>query len=309
MNAAYYHSPELPWSPSLVEERRFRRISLTTLALTLLFSIVVSQVELPPLDRSETESLPPRLAKLVIQEKPQPPAPLPSPVPPSEKMPETPKPEVPKEALPQQPPQQQQIQAARAKAASSGLLAMQNELASLQKNSLSALTGGKALIQSNEQDGTTRRSMITSGATSGSGGISTSQLGRDTGQVRLAGRDTTTVQSALLQEQEAQGGGAGNRKTGRSIEQIKLVLDQNKGALFTLYQRALRTDPSLQGKMVLEITIAPSGEITQCKVVSSELKDEDLIRKVVARVKLFQFGAKAVDPTVFTWPIDFLPSM
>src|SRR3569623_3665169 len=30
--------------------------------------------------------------------------------------------------------------------------------------------------------------------------------------------------------------------------------------------------------------------------------------KLVARVKLYQFGAKAVDPAVFTWPIEFLPS-
>lgn len=303
MIAAYYHSSELPWSPALTEERRFRIISITTLILVVLFSLVISQVKLPQLDRSEAESLPPRLAKLVIQEKPQPPPPTPEPVKPAEKMPEVPKLEIKKEI-----PPAQQVQAARAKAANTGLLAMRNELTSLQNNSLSALTGNKTLTQSVQQD-ITRRSIITSGATSGSGGISTSQLSRDAGQTRLAGRNTTTVESALLKEESQAGGKEGSRQSGRSMEQIKLTLDQNKGALFALYQRALRSDPSLQGKVVLEITIAPSGDVTQCKVVSSELKDEELVRKVVARVKLFQFGAKTVDPTVFLWPIDFLPFM
>lgn len=303
MIAAYYHSPELPWSPALTEERRFRIISITTLILVVLFSLVISQVKLPQLDRSEAESLPPRLAKLVIQEKPQPPPPTPEPVKPAEKAPEIRKPEIKKEI-----PPAQQVQAARAKAANTGLLAMRNELTSLQNNSLSALTGNNTLTQSVQQD-ITRRSIITSGATSGSGGISTSQLSRDAGQTRLAGRNTTTVESALLKEEIQAGGKEGGRQSGRSTEQIKLTLDQNKGALFALYQRALRSDPSLQGKVVLEITIAPSGDVTQCKVVSSELKDEELVRKVVARVKLFQFGAKTVDPTVFLWPIDFLPFM
>lgn len=305
MIAAYYHSPELPWSPALTEERRFRIISITTLILVVLFSLVISQVKLPQLDRSEAESLPPRLAKLVIQEKPQPPPPPPPPEPvkPAEKASEVLKPEIKKEI-----PPAQQVQAARAKAANTGLLAMRNELTSLQNNSLSALTGNKTLTQSVEQD-ITRRSIITSGATSGSGGISTSQLSRDAGQTRLAGRNTTTVESALLKEEIQAGGKEGSRQSGRSTEQIKLTLDQNKGALFALYQRALRSDPSLQGKVVLEITIAPSGNVTQCKVVSSELKDDELVRKVVARVKLFQFGAKTVDPTVFLWPIDFLPFM
>jgi len=60
--------------------------------------------------------------------------------------------------------------------------------------------------------------------------------------------------------------------------------------------------------VVLEITIAPSGQVTDCKVVSAELADADLIDKLVARIRLLDFGAKDVEPTVFTWPIDFLPS-
>jgi len=94
----------------------------------------------------------------------------------------------------------------------------------------------------------------------------------------------------------------------RSIEDLQLVFDKNKGAIYTIYNRALRRDPSLQGKVVLKLTIAPSGRVTQCTIVSSELNNPKLERKLVARVKLFRFGKKKVDVMVTTYPIEFLPS-
>jgi TonB family protein len=59
---------------------------------------------------------------------------------------------------------------------------------------------------------------------------------------------------------------------------------------------------------VLDLKIAPTGEVTDCKIVSSELKATDLERKLLARVKQFDFGAKDVAPIDITWPVDFLPS-
>ena len=98
------------------------------------------------------------------------------------------------------------------------------------------------------------------------------------------------------------------RKKARTVEDIQLAFDQNKGAVFSLYHRALRNDPSLQGKVVLEITVGPAGDVVDCKVVSSDVKDDDFLRKLVARVKLFDFGRKDVETMIVTYPIDFLPS-
>ena len=84
-------------------------------------------------------------------------------------------------------------------------------------------------------------------------------------------------------------------KAARSQEEIELEFDRNKGAIYALYSRALRDRPELQGKMVLEFTIAPSGDVTACRVVSSELNDPELERKIVARVKLIRFAARDVE--------------
>ena len=89
---------------------------------------------------------------------------------------------------------------------------------------------------------------------------------------------------------------------------IELVFDRNKGAIFALYNRALRNDPTLEGKLVLRLTIAPSGQVTLCEVVSSELGDPDLEAKLVARIKLFRFDAKDVEAITTTKPIDFFPA-
>ena len=86
------------------------------------------------------------------------------------------------------------------------------------------------------------------------------------------------------------------------------MFDKNKGAIFALYNRALRADPTLEGKLVLRLTIAPTGEVTFCEVVSSELADEEFERRLVQRVRLFRFEARDVEPVTTTKPIDFFPA-
>ena len=67
-------------------------------------------------------------------------------------------------------------------------------------------------------------------------------------------------------------------------------------------------NPSLQGKIVLQLTIAPSGKVLVCKLISSELADASLGQNITRRVKLFDFGAKEVSEVTITYPIDFLPA-
>jgi TonB family protein len=86
------------------------------------------------------------------------------------------------------------------------------------------------------------------------------------------------------------------------------VFDKNKGAIFALYNRALRRDPSLEGKLVLRLTIDPNGAVSFCEIISSELGDPELERKLVQRVRLFRFEARDVEAITTTKPIDFFPA-
>ena len=45
-----------------------------------------------------------------------------------------------------------------------------------------------------------------------------------------------------------------------------------------------------------------------CRVVSSELPDENLMAKIVSRIRMFDFGKRDVGTTTISYPVQFLPT-
>ncbi len=343
--SAYYYT-ELPWTLSEEDEQRFRRI-LKRISITfLILGLLIAFLPAPKSSRMQNEELPPRLAKLVLErQESKPPAPVkpvemeapkaapkPKPVEPKEIKKEVRK-EAKKEIKKETPPadaMNKKVEVARKRAASSGLLALRDELADLRANAapgeiqktarlgpgLGAGRGPGVGSTSGPAMGKGARSLITSNVAGGSGGITTSKVSIGTGGGGLAGRATTQVNSPIGGGGGGGGGGdgggtltrGGGGKAARSIEDIRLVFDRNKSAIYALYSRVLRQDPTLQGKVLLKITITPSGQVSACQVVSSELHSPELERKLAARVMQFDFGAKDVGVMVVTYPVDFLPS-
>ncbi|HEX7435973.1 MAG TPA: AgmX/PglI C-terminal domain-containing protein, partial [Caldimonas sp.] len=186
-------------------------------------------------------------------------------------------------------------------------------------------------VGAGNEAGVPTRALITSNATGGSGGINTASYSRNTGGGGLAGRATTLVEGVI----GGGGGGArgrgdgngssiggaggggngaggsvqkGGGKASRSLEDVRLVFDRNKGAIYAIYNRALREEPGLQGKVVLKLTIAPSGSVVDCRIESSDLHAPELEAKLLARIRQFDFGAKDVNEMLVSYPVDFLPS-
>jgi periplasmic protein TonB len=298
----YYREYGLTWDVDPEEQRRFRRLMGGGLLLVLLLGLIFPFIHLPRETQTAAEAVPERLARLMAEEKPKPPPPPPVEQP-------KPKPEVKPTPVPK--PVDREADA-RKKAQQSGLLKLKDELADLRQNvDLTPLGQTKNLQGAVGQDSHAERSLIASKVGAGSAGITTanSSRGFGTGAGSLSGHDTMAVSSRIA---AASGGGnvskGGSGKPSRSEEEIALVFDSNKGAIYALYGRALRDQPELQGKLVLEFTISPAGDVTECHVVSSELKDAELERKIVARVKLFHFAARDVATMTTTKPIEFVPT-
>ena len=93
----------------------------------------------------------------------------------------------------------------------------------------------------------------------------------------------------------------------RGMDNIRKVFDAQKTALYSLYRRELRQDPTLEGKVLLELVIEPDGSVSSCEVVSSELDNPELEARLATRVRLFDFGDRDVKPRTVRFPIDFLP--
>lgn len=301
MSAVYGNYPQLPWTDEPEEGDRLRRISKWIFGLVLLFSVVIPLLPVPQLERERVEALPPRLAKLLLERQQQPPPPpKPKPQVQAKKKPEA------KKVQPKAKPKvEKRVERARQKAQRSGLLAFQNEIAALRDDpAVSSALSNKSLSKAGNKAAAPTRSIISTRAGSSSGGIDTSRLSRNTGGGNLAGRSGTQVSSNV----GVGGGGGAVQVAGRDIEDLRVVFDRNKTAIYAIYNRALRKDPSLQGKVVLELTIDGNGQVLQCRVLRSDIKNQSMLSRLVSRVKTFNFGGRGGGTVKVTYPIDFFPT-
>ena len=315
MDLPFYREYELPWTTGQDQERKFQRLLGIIVLICLLLSAVWPFIPVPEPDPFDVEEIPPRLARLLLAEKPLPPPP-PPPQEEPEPEPDDPEPEQVVETDPEPPepePEPEPVvdrQEQAREEAQAAFMPFAEDLADLVDKELQ-VADDRPLTASVGEAVRNERSMITSSAGTASAGINTAAMSRNTGGTDIAGRNTTRVASPVAGIGQPGGGASRSGSSGkasRSREEIELVFDKNKGAIFALYNRALRQDPSLEGKLVLRLTIAPNGQVTMCEVISSELNDEELERKLVQRIKLFRFEAKDVEAITTTKPIDFFPA-
>ena len=313
MSAMMMTGPELqlPWSATEADDARFIRFVRNGLIALCIVAVIVPFMPVPEISREKKEALPPQLAQVIMEKKELPPPPPPV-VKPKPKKPE-PKKEQPKpKEVAKEKPQLKtkvvdEVKQARDQAQVSGLLAFQDDLMDM-RDSLDVQNLNNAPVSSGEQSAAkVERSVITGKAAQGSGGIATAKLSRNTGGAALSGRTTTKVDNADAVAVSEQAKAGAVQASGRSDESIRRVMDKNKSRLFSIYNRALRSDPSLQGRFVFEMVIAPSGQITGLKLVSSELGDDALNKKILSRLRLINFGAEQVSATTVNYSVDFVP--
>ncbi len=287
-------------------DRRFRRwlggFGLPALALGVLLQflqLAVTPSSGLPMPPRYAQLVPPRAVEPAIQEE------LPKPETKPEKKVE--KPKVSQEVLKQQ--QQTKARERATKEINKTFGSIANLLSTPTINTDKQLASGAATSKPG-LGGTAP--VFASAATSSSKGIGNvapaqrTQSGTGLGQRRTGDVSGPTGIGA---DPGAPGLAGDKRGAGRSLGEIQEVFDRNKGAFYALYNRALRDKPGIKGKIVVNLTIEPDGSVSRCELVSSELGDPDLERKLILRVQQMNFGAKAVPRYTYpNYPIFFLPS-
>ena len=310
---------DLPWTASFEEDRRFRRILLQALLLSLVVGVVTPYIRMPQPAPDAADDLPQRRVRLITEQiMPVRPAPVPTvPVVVAAPIP-TPVQPVPPPVVTTKPPAAPKkpavapVVTARQKAASSGVLAMSDALAKLRSTTpRTDTTSLPAQAVGEDRPATPQASMLTENVTRGSAGV-------DDGVAHQSVLGVTELPDRV----ESGQGISGHIKTVpargresapdpgkvRSEQQIQEVLDRHKGAMYTLYNRELRKDASLQGKLVMSITIAPAGTVTRCVILDSELASASLEQQLVLLVTGIDFGSRPDVPAVTTKiPIEFFP--
>lgn len=289
-----YRAVVMPWTNKGEDEKRFKKYLLLAFLYSILIILIVPYIELPIPDKEEEVKVPERIAKFIKKKQPKP----------------KPKKET-KIAKKKKPAEEEKVKA-RKKAEKSGLLAFKNNFADLMDDASEAKLGANAkLSKQGSQAKSTARSLVLAQAQKGSGGINSSSLSRDVGgaggkigSVKFS-RVTSAIGTAAADDRPLSSGPGPSR----TDEEIQIVFDRYKATLYRIYNRELRKNPTLRGKMVLRITILPNGKVANCKVESTDLDSALLSKKIVERVKRFNFGAKKGVPKVtILYPIDFLPA-
>ncbi|MBK8972191.1 MAG: AgmX/PglI C-terminal domain-containing protein [Hahellaceae bacterium] len=310
-------SQGLPWSIEPGEQRRFRITLAALLVVFFIFSVVIPGIELPERQREELEALPPQLAKVVLEKKelPKPEIKKPEPEPekpkPEEKKPE-PKVEKKPELKVKPQPKPQTVEQAREVAKSSGLLAMQDQLSDLRALADTVQLDQPNLVTAKPISRKASGGLVSQVSTASSGGVDTSKLDQSAKQISLASRKTTEVAqpagvaAAVAAAETARQGQKGGAE--RTREELRRVFDANKGAIYTIYNRELRNNPSLQGSITPELVVEASGAVSSCKVVESSLNEPVLEKKICARLMLVNFGSKSgAGKQTIRYPIELLP--
>jgi len=200
------------------------------------------------------------------------------------------------------------------KVKSKGILAFRDSFASRANLKPGARLGSQARVTNAGTDavGRPERLMVSTSAPGSSGGINLSDISRDFG-----GGGPGMEGVALSRVASSIGGGdgaagrplSGGALAGRTDEEIQIVFDRYKAALYRLYNRELRKDPTLRGQLVLQLTIEPDGSVSMCQLHSSSMDAPLLADQVVERVRTFDFGAKEdIVAMTIIYPIDFLPA-
>jgi len=304
-----YRSYLMPWSKDPEDERRHRKIMLVALSFVILLIVIMQLLKKPP-EKKQEIVLDEKIAALVVKKKPEP-----KPV-------EQQKPSETKadNATPTGAKQPADVQQARASAETKGVLALKGGFSDLMGDSSeSAKMGANARVSNSGSVATgdaPQRSVIGSQAAGGSGGINTAGLSRQGVGTGSGGKSITGGGVRIARVESATGAGMADDRPlskgsgpSRTDEEIQIVFDRYKAALYRIYNRELRNDPSLRGKMVLRITIEPDGRVSACSVKSTDLASPVLSKDIVERVLNFNFGPKAGVPALtILYPIDFLPA-
>ena len=304
--APYYRLYDLPWSPTEEVERRFRKVVRNAFIIFAIFAMLIPLLPVPEQGAGEgaghsrshrqagasrrrrrrrrhrrrrsRRRSPSRIKKV---EQPKPPPPKPD---------------------------------AREKAQNSGLLKLQDQLADLRDNSVL----DKAAMTKNLTGKVGETTQFGALADHVEGRREQRRHQHRQPEPRLRRRRGLAdrphhhagdfVRRSPRRRTTACERGAGSGKASRSDEEIALIFDRNKGAIYALYTRALRDKPDLQGKLVLELTIAPDGR-------------DHALRSRVERAERSGAGAQAggarevvplrgpdVGTITVTKPIDFFPA-
>jgi TonB family protein len=90
--------------------------------------------------------------------------------------------------------------------------------------------------------------------------------------------------------------------------ELARVIRQGMAAIRACYERALKRDPRLAGKLVLRFTITPAGTVSAVDLDEDTLRDPELARCLRETFLRWRFPAPTGGPAEISYPFVFQPA-
>lgn len=144
-------------------------------------------------------------------------------------------------------------------------------------------SGGAAIIKKGQGQLTQKGSRTTE-----TGGID--DLLVEKGQLKAT--DMKRTGNIVLEDVSEVADERGIKSESRHSDEVSEVVNRHNSSIQYCYQRELKQNPDLKGKLVVRFTISPDGTVKDVKIVSSTLNSSSIERCVISRIKRWDdFGA------------------
>jgi len=92
----------------------------------------------------------------------------------------------------------------------------------------------------------------------------------------------------IQQPQQMRGSQAARAE--RTAESVMAVINSQQGRIMYTYNKYLREDPNLRGKISVDVTIAADGSVSNVKIVESDIANQNFIRDIINILRRLKFS-------------------
>lgn len=102
--------------------------------------------------------------------------------------------------------------------------------------------------------------------------------------------------------------GAASNDSKRDPKAINEVVTSHRASIKMSYDKYLKRDPNLNGKITLRITISASGSVSSVIIVVNSTGNKEFADEVVRKVKMWQFEPVTDGDVTVSYPFVFTPA-
>jgi TonB family protein len=129
----------------------------------------------------------------------------------------------------------------------------------------------------------------------------------DTGGGRIATTQVKTENKAdrevAIKANVGSGSISGQEGTGQiDRNSVTAVFSRRKSAIKSCYERSLKTNPNLKGKVTIKFTIGPAGRITDISVAQNTTGDAGVGECIIGKVRAWRFDPPSGGSVTFSYP-------